>query len=32
MKAYFDSMTSLGGNDPALADRVKLLTAGQKIR
>lgn len=32
MKTYFDTMTSLGGADPALADRVKLLTAGQKIR
>lgn len=32
MQTHFEQMTSLGGADPALADRVKLLTAGQKIR
>jgi tetratricopeptide (TPR) repeat protein len=32
MQALFEQMTALGGADPALAERVKLLAAGQKIR
>jgi hypothetical protein len=32
MQAHFDQVMSLGGADPALADRVKLLAAGQKVR
>lgn len=32
MKAHFDEMTTLGGKDPALAERVQALLGGQKIR
>jgi tetratricopeptide (TPR) repeat protein len=32
MQAHLDQVTSLGGSDPALAERVKALASGQKIR
>lgn len=32
MREHFEAMSALGGADPALAERVKLLSAGQKIR
>lgn len=32
MQTHFDQMVALGGADPALAERVKALASGQKIR
>ncbi len=32
MQAHFDEMTALGGKDPGLAERVKMLVSGLKIK
>ena len=32
MQAHFDQMVALGGTDPALAERVKMLATGLKIK
>ena len=32
MQAHFDQMVALGGSDPALAERVKMLASGLKIK
>jgi hypothetical protein len=32
MQAHFDKMVALGGADPALAERVKMLGSGLKIK